>query len=94
MLRRSSSERADETSSFASGEVESATSVRSSRDEKAYEELLEVVTSGSRSITSRLAAGARDLQMLKVRRQISVGWPGGGASANGLSPSLVISMTR
>ncbi len=39
-----SSERADETSSFASGEVESATSVRSSRDEKAYEELLEVVT--------------------------------------------------
>ncbi len=46
-----SSERADETSLFwgslaslASGEVESATSVRSSRDEKAYEELLEVVT--------------------------------------------------
>ncbi len=39
-----SSERADETSSLASGEVESATSVRSSRDEKAYEELLEVVT--------------------------------------------------
>ncbi len=40
-----SSERADETSSLASGEVESATSVRSSRDkEKDYEELLEVVT--------------------------------------------------
>ncbi len=30
--------------SFASGEVESATSVHSSHDEKAYEELLEVVT--------------------------------------------------
>ncbi len=43
--------------------------------------------SGSRSITSRLAAGARDLQMLKVRRQISVGWPGGGASAT-VSPLL------
>ncbi len=39
-----SSEWADETSSLASGEVESATSVHSSRDEKAYEELLEVVT--------------------------------------------------
>ncbi len=39
-----SSEWADETSSLASGEVESATSVHSSSDEKAYEELLEVVT--------------------------------------------------
>ncbi len=39
-----SSERAEETSSLASGEVESATSERSSRDEKAYEELLELVT--------------------------------------------------
>ncbi len=39
-----SSERADETSSLGSGEVESATSVCSSRDEKDYEGLLEVVT--------------------------------------------------
>ncbi len=37
--------------------------------------------SGSRKITSRLAAGARDPQALEIRRQISVGWPGGGASA-------------
>ncbi len=42
---------------------------------------------GSRSITSRLAAGARDLQTLKVGWQISVGWPGGGASAT-VSPLL------
>ncbi len=42
---------------------------------------------GNRSITSRLAAGARDLQTVKVRRQISVGWPGGGASAT-VSPLL------
>ncbi len=43
--------------------------------------------SGSRSITSRLAAGARDLQTVKVRRQISVAWPGGGASVT-VSPLL------
>lgn len=39
-----SSERPEETSSVASVEMESATSERSSRDDKAYEELLEVVT--------------------------------------------------
>jgi hypothetical protein len=39
-----SSERAEETSSHASAEVESAASERSSRDDRAYEELLEVVT--------------------------------------------------
>ncbi len=39
-----SSERAEDTSSHASAEMESATSERSSRDDRAYEELLEVVT--------------------------------------------------
>lgn len=39
-----SSERAKDTSSHASAEMESATSERSSRDDRAYEELLEVVT--------------------------------------------------
>ncbi len=39
-----SSERAEDTSSHASVEMESATSERSSRDDRAYEELLEVVT--------------------------------------------------
>ena len=39
-----SSERPEETSSLASVEMESGTSERSSRDDRAYEELLEVVT--------------------------------------------------
>ncbi len=39
-----SSEWAEDTSSHASAEMESATSERSSRDDRAYEELLEVVT--------------------------------------------------
>ncbi len=49
--------------------------------------------SGSRSITSRLAAGARDLQMLKLDDRYLSGGQGEGLS-DGLSPSLVISMTR
>lgn len=39
-----SSEQAEDTSSLASAEIKSATSERSSHDDKAYQELLEVVT--------------------------------------------------
>lgn len=52
--------------SLVSGEMEteSATSERSSRDDKPFEELLEVVTHAVIRLKLRLATGAREAQTL------------------------------
>lgn len=67
-----SSDRAEDESSLGEMDIECAASERSSRDDRSYYELIEVITYSVQS-SVRLATGTRDL----IRLRISVGWPRG-----------------
>ncbi len=88
-----SSERTEENSSLASGEMESATSERSSHDERACEELLEVVTRAVQRLHLDWPQEQETPKRSKLDDRFLSGGRGRGLS-DGLSPFSVISMTR
>ncbi len=88
-----SSERVKDTSSLASAEIESPTSERATRNDKAYEELLEVVTRAVGRLKLDWPQEQETLKRLKLDDRFLSGGRGEGPQRRSL-PFLAISMKR